>query len=155
MLGTTKTFRLGSRDPRRPQYRARPRLPQEKSTARRASARGEAVPLKTQDDVCRSCPTDRPSPAVKLAKPARREALPTPLDCKTLATAPASSTTSTTDVSAEDVNADTPLHMAARKGSKECFELLVAFGANPGAVNRKGIKASDEKKAELINHSYE
>ena len=59
------------------------------------------------------------------------------------------------DVSAEDVNADTPLHMAARKGSKECFELLVAFGANPGAVNRKGIKASDEKKAELINHSYE
>ena len=59
------------------------------------------------------------------------------------------------DVNAEDVNADTPLHMAARKGCSECFEVLIAYGADPRAVNSKGIKAGDEKKAELINSSYE
>ena len=59
------------------------------------------------------------------------------------------------DVNAEDENKDTPLHMAARKGSRDCFELLVNSGANLGAINDKGVKAGDEKEAELINASYD
>ena len=59
------------------------------------------------------------------------------------------------NVNARDVNEDTALHLAVRMGQNECINLLIKSGADVSAINSKGVKASEEKEAELINSSYE
>ena len=50
-----------------------------------------------------------------------------------------------------DVDGNTPLHLAARIGFAEVAALLIRFGADRAARNRKGLRAVDlcEEASEL------
>lgn len=56
------------------------------------------------------------------------------------------------DINVQSKNQDTPLHLAARRGNLEMYEILLEKGANPELTNNQGLTAEDLKK-QLVKES--
>ncbi|TSR16026.1 Oxysterol-binding protein-related protein 1 [Bagarius yarrelli] len=59
------------------------------------------------------------------------------------------------DVNCKDSHGDTPLHIAASRGHKECVDVLVKSGASFDALNKNGQSVLDVAKDDEMRHFLE